>query len=179
MLKKAKAPDALLPHLVDACGADFSPCETYRYALYRIWDTNKKMLVVIGLNPSTADEAVDDNTVAKCRKWARAWGYGGLVMLNAFGFRATDPKVMKRCSEPIGPRNDEVIRLQCQQAGLVLVAWGVDGGMQDRDKEILKLLREDCPGVPIKCLAITKDGYPQHPLYIKSNTIPVDYPGRP
>ena len=44
-------------------GADFSPCRKYRYKLWRIWDETLPLAMFIGLNPSTADEVKDDNTV--------------------------------------------------------------------------------------------------------------------
>lgn len=66
----------------------------YRYVLSRIWDESKPMVVIIGLNPSTADEKDDDNTITKCINFAKQWGYGGLYMLNLFAFRATSPSDM-------------------------------------------------------------------------------------
>ncbi|MBL0394156.1 DUF1643 domain-containing protein [Ramlibacter monticola] len=46
--------------------ADFSPCRRYRYALRRIWAPGKPSAMFVGLNPSTADEVDDDNTVTRC-----------------------------------------------------------------------------------------------------------------
>ena len=36
--------------------AKFSACRKYRYALWRTWDESKPYAMIIGLNPSTADE---------------------------------------------------------------------------------------------------------------------------
>lgn len=74
--------------------AMFSSDRAYRYALFREWGEESK-LVVIGLNPSTADEYQDDPTIRRCIGYAKAWGHGGLVMLNLFAFRATQPGDMK------------------------------------------------------------------------------------
>lgn len=40
--------------------ADLSDCETYRYDLTREWDSDLPKVVWIMLNPSIADERVDD-----------------------------------------------------------------------------------------------------------------------
>ena len=43
----------------------------YRYVLSRIWDESKPLVVIIGLNPSTADEKDDDNTIKKCINFSK------------------------------------------------------------------------------------------------------------
>ena len=63
------------PH--DGNGAVFSPDRIYRYVLYRVWDEAKPRVMFIGLNPSTADESVDDPTIRRCKRFAADWGYGG------------------------------------------------------------------------------------------------------
>lgn len=40
--------------------------------------------MVIGLNPSTADETRDDPTIRRCTGYARLWRFGGLLMTNLF-----------------------------------------------------------------------------------------------
>ena len=59
-------------------GADFSQDRLYRYGLYRIWDKSLPPAMVIGLNPSTADERLNDPTVRRCLRFAKDLGYGGL-----------------------------------------------------------------------------------------------------
>lgn len=46
----------------------------YRYVLNRIWDETKSTVVFIGLNPSTADEETDDQTIRKCIGYAKKMG---------------------------------------------------------------------------------------------------------
>jgi len=86
-------------------GATFSTDRVYRYALWRVWDAALPSFVVIGLNPSTADETENDPTIRRCIGFAKREGCGGLVMLNLFAVRATDPRVMMAHPEPIGPDN--------------------------------------------------------------------------
>ena len=71
--------------------ATFSSCRAYRYSLSRIWDKKKKLVLLIGLNPSTADEKVDDPTIRRCVNYAKNWGYGGFLMVNLFAYRTTLP----------------------------------------------------------------------------------------
>ncbi len=153
------------------CGAQFSRCRTYRYALWRRWNWRgyANQLMFIGLNPSTADETQDDPTVRRCIRFAKDWGYSGLVMMNAFGFRATDPKVMAAASDPIGPGNDRAFRTQRSQVGMVVAAWGNHCSVE-RAQRICKVING-----PIHCLATNKSGQPKHPLYMAAKTQPKLY----
>lgn len=150
--------------------AGFSDDRVYRYWLTRTWDDATPPLVVIGLNPSTADETQDDPTIRRCIGYARAWGHGGLVMLNLFAFRATDPRDMKRAFDPVGRANDATLRV-ATEGRRVLCAWGAHGTYIDRASVVCEMLatRE------LVCLGTTKDGQPKHPLYLRADALPVAY----
>lgn len=149
-------------------GAVFSPDRVYRYELRRTWGEGG-VVAFIGLNPSTADETLDDPTIRRCIGFAKRWGYGHLVMLNLFAFRATDPREMKAAIHPIGPENDKHIVQVARRADLVVCAWGVHGSYQGRDQDVLNIL----PVHP-QALGVTKDGYPKHPLYLPATAELVD-----
>lgn len=146
--------------------AHFSPCRRYRYSLWREWGPHTTYAMFVGLNPSTADETNDDPTVRRCIRFAQDWGYGALCMTNAFAFRATDPRVMKAESEPIGPENDFVLRQLAEHAGVVVAAWGAHGTHRGREA----WLRLHLPG--LHYLRLTKDGHPGHPLYLPADLKP-------
>lgn len=148
--------------------ATLSPCKRYRYDLWRQWDTTKAHLLVVGLNPSTADATLDDPTIRRCIGFARLWGFGGLCMANLFAYRDTDPKRMKLAPEPVGPENDAILTDIASTAGMMLAAWGVHGSHNDRDQAVLALLREQ--GDPVYCLGTTKCGQPRHPLFMPKST---------
>ena len=92
-------------------GAKFSLDRVYRYRLWRFWDKRKGIVLFIGLNPSTADEKVNDPTIRRCIGYAMDWGYGGMLMGNIFAYRNTYPETLKICGvDPIGIENDTELR---------------------------------------------------------------------
>lgn len=156
-------------------GATFSPCRTWRYSLWRIWENSTNLCAFIGLNPSTADEHYDDPTIRRCVNFAKAWGHSGLVMLNIFAFRATDPRDMYAAPDPIGPDNNETLIEQCNHCTMVVVAWGTHGHWKDRGFEVKNILQNH---VTLWCLGLTKAGYPVHPLYQPKDAKPIIYMSR-
>lgn len=156
------------------CTAVFSPCEQYRYDLVWQWDDSKPLLTFWLLNPSTATHEELDNTVKGLIKRARHWGYGGVRVINLFGFRATDPADMKKQDDPVGPDNDRVIAQALQDAfetGVpIICGWGAHGSHRDRDTEC-RLMAID-RDVRTMFLELNADGSPKHPLYIKHDLRP-------
>jgi|TARA_B110000467_G_scaffold29878_1_gene26886 hypothetical protein len=149
--------------------AVFSPDRLYRYGLWRIWDDTLPTVLFIGLNPSTADEFKNDPTIRRCIGYAKDWGYGGYIMGNIFGFRATDPNTMKAVKEPIGAENNKWLLRLHDEADLTIGAWGNHGGFMNRGKEVVTLIPN------LKCLKITNQGYPSHPLYLKKILKPIPF----
>ena len=141
----------------------------YRYVLTRILDETKPTVVFIGLNPSTADEEVDDKTIRKCIGYAKRWGYGKLIMVNLFAFRSTDPSMLKRVEDPVGLDNDSYIQKCVSESNLVIACWGNHGKLLNRDK----VLMDSLPN--LVCLKRNKNGTPHHPLYLSKDITPVPY----
>lgn len=156
--------------------AQLSADRLYRYVLTREWEGTGGNLVVIGLNPSTADETTDDPTIRRCIGFAKREGMGGLVMVNLFAFRATDPGYMKLAEHPVahhgGTQNDAAICAALVN-GKAVAAWGVHGGFRGRDREVRNLIA-GC-GRKLYNLGLTKGGYPKHPLYLRGETPLVEW----
>lgn len=150
-------------------GANISEDSLYRYSLWRIWQPAKPLVMFIGLNPSIADATMDDHTIRRCLCFSNDWGCGGLVMTNLFAFRATDPKALLTATEPIGSENDAVLAHWAQMALFVVAVWGTKGGHQGRNKVI------EARFPNLRCLGVTKDGFPCHPARLRSNTQLVTY----
>ncbi len=141
----------------------YSPCEKYRYVLVRQWTDDLPRNAFCGLNPSTADERKNDPTVARCVAYARRWGYGGLIMLNLFSFRATLPRNLKVQHDPVGTQTDRFLKLYSDAAALTVACWGIHGAFQDRAALALPLFRR------LHVLGLTRAGQPRHPLYLRSD----------
>lgn len=150
--------------------AIFSDCRSYRYVLRRSWDDGLPPLVVIGLNPSTADETVDDPTIRRCIGFAKRESYGGLVMLNLFAFRATDPRELTLAVDPVGPDNDRWLGEETLEHN-VLCAWGAHHMADGRESWLRRSFVRNW-----MCLGKTKNGAPRHPLYLPADTGLVGYP---
>jgi hypothetical protein len=149
----------------------FSSCGQYRYRLNRKLTGTNGPLVLIGLNPSTADANRNDPTIRRCIGFADLWGHSELVVTNLFSFRATKPGALKAADAPIGPDTDAILLKEAHRASRILVAWGMHGGFQNRDRAVLELLKP----FPLSCLGTTQAGFPRHPLYMRANTQPVTY----
>jgi len=149
----------------ESTGAHFSEDRKYRYALWRIWDDTKPLVMFIGLNPSTASEHENDPTIKSVERIARFNGYGGVYMMNCFPYVSRYPNglvidVVSACF------NDNLLIKIGSICSDVVFAWGSFKIVKQtgRDKELLEMFPK------AKALHINKNGSPKHPLYCKSET---------
>lgn len=153
----------------------FSPCERYRYTLFRdVNPATQGLVAFICLNPSTADATNDDPTVRRCMGFTRDWGYRWFCILNVFAYRATDPRDMKRQTDPVGIDNHHHVLRVASTADRVVAAWGTHGEWQNGDLNVRRWLNDIA--VPLKCLGKTMHGHPKHPLYLRADSQLIDYP---
>lgn len=149
-------------------GAEFSEDRKYRYALWRTWGhSNKGKVMFIGLNPSTANEELNDATIRRCIGFAKSWGYGGMYMLNLYSYVSKDPKKLV-LDEQIEKNNEKLLEYS-QKSDIVILAWGCFKNHTKRMEEVEKMF-------PLAyCISKSKDGFPNHPLFLKSDLKPVRY----
>jgi hypothetical protein len=149
--------------------AMIDPTGRYRYSLARSWaiDGEPDTVVWVMLNPSTADAELDDPTIRKCIGFSRLWGYTALEVVNLFAWRATDPRELRKVSDPVGPGNLAAIAHAVSGAGLVVAAWGTDGWWLGQHGIVLDELRRLGD---VYHLGLTKEGFPKHPLYLPYET---------
>lgn len=163
----------------------FSACRTYRYSLLHSWvkengefvqvdlpANERRQIMWIGMNPSTADEQRLDPTLRRVRAFTDALGFNTFIMTNAFAFRATLPKDMRKASDPVGPMNDWVLRHTAVSCERVIACWGAlsnfPRSLRHRAASIRIMLRD--AERPVYCLGRNDDGSPKHPLYVAAST---------
>lgn len=175
---------------VESGEAYFSDDRLYRYALSRVWDGRRPMGLIIGLNPSTADESKLDPTLRRCIRFCDREGWGGFWMANLFAVRATKPAAMKKHPAPIGEplhlplgaRIHEGVRIdsvndrwllylanECR--GRIICAWGVHGTYMGRGAAVTELL----DGHRAFCFGFAGNGMPRHPLMLSNDTPLMEY----
>lgn len=123
----------------------------------------------IGLNPSTADEVINDPTIRRCIGYTKDWGYSNLCMMNLFAFRETLPILLKKAENPVGPDNDDALLTMAEKAEVVVAAWGNHGSYMGRDEEVKTMLSQ------LHYLRLTKEGFPNHPLYLPKELKPIPW----
>ena len=154
---------------LDDAPAIFSDDRVHRYALRRRVGLGDKRCVFVMLNPSTADEQQDDPTIRRCIGFAKSSECGILEVVNIFAFRSTSPKNLKTALDPIGAENDYYINLAASKSDVLIVAWGNNGSLYNRGRDVLEMVKDCVPCV----LEWTDEGQPGHPLYIPKNTEPM------
>ena len=139
----------------------------YRYRLERTWDLGKPKCLYVMLNPSDADDKIDDRTIKACIRFAQDWGYGALMVGNLFAYRSPYPRKLKTVDDPIGPENDLYLAAMLSEADKVIAAWGNGDTLQGRDAVVLSLLED---AKPVWTFGLTQKGQPKHPGRLPKET---------
>lgn len=164
--------------------AIISDCGQYRYELTREWDSSKPRVCFVMLNPSVADANIDDNTIKRCISFAKDWGYGSLIVVNLFAYRATKPADLKAAGYQVGEckfHSGNVCDHHIAQAVMschdTVCAWGAitDQLVLDRASSVLRIIHSQ--GRRPKVIKLTAKGHPRHPLYLKGNLKPIPFQG--
>jgi len=163
-----------VPLFVSA-GATFDSTQLYRYVLWRnfVAEPTAPCLWVL-LNPSTATEFQDDPTVRRCQEFSRRWGHDGCRVVNIFAWRSTDPTVLRKLHDPIGPGNDEYITTEATRSRRIVCAWG--RGHWRFVRERARIVREILSRYECWCFGKTQFGEPIHPLYQARSAVLHRYP---
>ncbi len=129
------------------------------------------------LNPSTANAFKNDNTVARCVRFATLWDATHLEVVNLFALRTPYPKDLKAApAEMRGADafNDSHIIGALERSDLFMCAWGNDGELANRAWCVRENLRAN--GRPLFHLGTSGNGCPKHPLARGKSFIPYTQP---
>src|SRR5262245_5527925 len=136
-------------------GAIFSEDRRYRYQLWRVWDPGGPRAMIIGLNPSTADEGENDPTIRNLPKLLE--GFGGFYMMNLFAVLSSDPEYLRVCADPLRD-NDIHLDIIAGRCNAIIFAWGNFKQAEYRSK----LMKKKFPDA--LCFGKNANGSPIHPL---------------
>lgn len=145
-------------------GCVLSPCEKFRYVLWRTWDEAKPKWMFILLNPSTATHEEDDATISRQITRAKRHGAGGIVVVNTGAIRETDSDAACASPDPIGPNNAYWVKKMIPECDKHICGWGAKAARFGGDTLVRAIFRET--ETPLYALKLNADGSPQHPLYI-------------
>ena len=157
--------------------AHFSSCEKFRYWLRRDWDLTKAPISFLMLNPSTADEMVNDPTIERCQRRAITMGFGSMIIVNLFPFRMTNSKLLNTVENLLGDaaQADDTILRAAKLSEITVCGWGKHALAAPRAQYIMALLKQADLQNKVMCLQLNADNSPQHPLYIGYTKQPVPF----
>jgi len=151
--------------------AIYSPCLTYRYRLDRILGAGPTAAFIM-VNPSTATEDVDDQTILMVQNVCAAFGIGRATIGNLFGYRSKDITDLAKVNDPVGPDNDKHLFQIAAEAEIIIVAWGTPDklpvSLRNRWREVVAIL--DLSGKPLHCLTHLARNHPRHPQILIHET---------
>lgn len=154
-----------------------------RFDLKRAWGAGP-CIAWVGLNPSTADAALDDPTIRREIGFSWQWGYGSLIKLNIYPFITPSPTKMRAW---LARRNDDfdvhdaiannfmVCSELLRACDMRIAAWGLGADLDDVTYLVDVYEEWQSPDIePLKwhCLGTNADGSPRHTLSRGKNRIP-------
>lgn len=141
-------------------GAIFSDDRKYRYALWRVWNPVKHLLMQVSLNPSDANELKNDPTITWGIVRADRNDFGGFLMANLYAYVSTNPDNLLNNGNAVGEYTDYYIKEMVKLSATQLCGWGSFKPVIKRCGEVYKMLTNPY------CLGVNANGQPKHPLYI-------------
>ena len=116
------------------------------------------------LNPSMADEKIDDPTIKKCVAYSKKFNHNELYVVNLFPQIQKKPnfKKLKNCRT-----NKLVIEKTLKKIDTISLAWGFNYKISNEITEIIKNKK-------VFVLELSKKNTPKHPLYLKNSIEPVE-----
>ena len=140
--------------------ADISSDRKERFSLSRIWDSKKPKVLYIMLNPSYADDELDDPTIRRLIFFSKKFRFGGFYVTNLFTQITPYPKELNMDNNS-KKKNLKIISELIKKSDLIVYAWG---NLVSEPMQLRKLIES-----PL-CFGINKNGTPKHPLYLRSDT---------
>lgn len=151
----------------------FSPGQTRRYLLGRIWDPSLPIDRWTMINPSMAGGRESDPTITKVRGFTPPTS-GGFIVGNLTSVIATDPRLLRgllhvgRAMRPSEQLDLDALDLLLTMPGPLIAAWGrfPSVAVERTLRPVAESVRAQSP----LCYGTTKGGEPRHPLMLPYST---------
>src|SRR5208282_4596216 len=108
--------------------------------------------------------------VLRMMDFSQAWGYRGLVLVNYYAYRSTDPREMfaaaLRGVDIVGSENLRTCVEMAQRCAKTVCCWGANV-IERPSAAFLSSIKG--PG-GLWCLGLNQGGTPKHPLYLPKIT---------
>ena len=157
--------------------AVISDCGLYRYRLDRDVQAKGIVIAYFGVNCSTADADLEDQTTTRWFGFTLRNGGRKYVAGNPFAFRSTDVRGLVTAADPVGPLNRWHLDQIIDEADLLVPCWGRRAKLPtplrvhvDRLERTLRV-----SGKPLRAFGLTKGGDPLHPLFLGYDTPLVEW----
>ncbi len=174
-----------LPREIDGSGPPgpvfHGPNDCYRTTLWRRWGEATAhphgaypFVLLIGMNPSTADPLHNDPTITREIGFVKSWDLCAMCKTNVGDYRATFPYDLVKLTDisPVSSINFPTIRqlAQSKHCAMIVLGFGVvPKPLRHKADELVHLLRND--GHRLWSLGRTLNGAPRHPLRLKADTV--------
>lgn len=132
-------------------GAKLDGNKKHRFALWRLWNPDKPLIMFIGMFPKAANENEDDDQITAAINMAKGWGYGGIYIMNLFSKIAASRKDLFGEKNNI---NDVYLDNTAAQCKDIVFVWG-RGNTNGRAGEVIKKFPN------AYSLGLNKDGTPK------------------
>lgn len=152
--------------------AIISECGNYRYRLDRDVQSEGAVFAYFGINCSTADAELDDQTVRKWIGFTQRNGGSRFIVGNPFAYRTPHVKDLVEVTDPVGPDNYHYLVQIIEEADVLVPCWGSQGKVPTALRHYIDYLRHMLfmSGKPVLTFGFTKDGDPKHPLMLGYST---------
>lgn len=150
-------------------------CNDANNARFILSNIKDKPLVVIGLNPSTADEEKPDRTINKVMGFAEGNDFDSFVMLNLYPQRATNPDNLHlEIDKNLLEQNIREIQdlLKKHNEITILASWSDKISSREYFSTCIRSIYDITSNMNVtwkKIGELTKKGNPRHPLYSSYN----------
>lgn len=151
--------------------AVISECGKYRYSLSREVQVQGLVFAFFGINPSTADASIDDQTVKKWKGFSLRNGCSRFLVGNVFSYRSTDVNALADVAVEGDEHWYHLFNI-IEEADVLVPCWGSRHKVPKRLWPYIDDLLNEImvSGKPVFHFGLTKSGDPAHPQMLGYDT---------